>query len=58
MQFILHFRQPLFDSRRDCLMKAGEQFRYRYSENGLIALGDHLKTGHLWSLQNRPLLMA
>jgi hypothetical protein len=21
-------------------------------------LGDHLKTGHLWSLQNRPLWMA
>ena len=24
----------------------------------MLALGDHLKTGHLWSLQNRPLLMA
>ena len=23
-----------------------------------FALGDHLKTGHLWSLQNRPLWMA
>jgi transposase-like protein len=21
-------------------------------------LGDHLKTGHLWSVQNRPLCMA
>jgi hypothetical protein len=24
----------------------------------LKALGDHLKTGHLWSLQNRPLWMV
>ena len=24
----------------------------------LVFLGDHLKTGHLWSLQNRPLWMA
>ena len=23
-----------------------------------LLLGDHLKTGHLWSLQNRPLWMA
>jgi len=29
--------------------------------NGLIeslSLGDRLKTGHLWSVQNRPLWMA
>jgi hypothetical protein len=23
-----------------------------------VNLGDHLKTGHLWSLQNRPLWMV
>jgi hypothetical protein len=27
-------------------------------KNGLEPLGDHLKTGHLWSLQNRPLWMV
>jgi putative restriction endonuclease len=29
-----------------------------YAEGGSHSLGDHLKTGHLWSLQNRPLWMA
>jgi len=31
-----------------------------YSDNYdiVVGLGDHLKTGHLWSLQNRPLWMV
>ena len=26
--------------------------------SSVLRLGDHLKSGHLWSLQNRPLWMA
>jgi hypothetical protein len=28
------------------------------SKKMCLGLGGHLKTGHLWSLQNRPLWMA
>jgi hypothetical protein len=48
----------LLHGESDAAILAQELFNYSDS-NGIAArLGDHLKTGHLWSLQNRPLWMV
>jgi hypothetical protein len=34
------------------------RYRFHLEEQGLAPLGDHLKTGHLLSVQNRPLCVS
>jgi len=60
-----HLKEGNQVSKKQCLIGnarcSGESLLdigHRLHDCGCDYLGDHLKTGHLWSLQNRPLWMA